>query len=53
MPECPHSEPELYSVDETQVRCLLYADHAAGAEPATATEQATERSDHEVQPQFA
>jgi peptide/nickel transport system ATP-binding protein len=29
MPQCTTTKPELYSVDATQVRCLLYAEHAA------------------------
>jgi peptide/nickel transport system ATP-binding protein len=33
MPQCIATEPELYAVDETQVRCLLYAERA---EPAAA-----------------
>ena len=26
MTQCITTEPELYSVDDTEVRCLLYAD---------------------------
>jgi peptide/nickel transport system ATP-binding protein len=33
MPQCIATEPELYTVDETQVRCLLYAERP---EPAAA-----------------
>ena len=33
MPRCTATEPELYTVDDTQVRCLLYAERA---EPAAA-----------------
>ena len=33
MPQCTATEPEMYTVDETQVRCLLYAERA---EPAAA-----------------
>jgi peptide/nickel transport system ATP-binding protein len=29
MPQCTTTEPELYTVDETQVRCLLYVENAA------------------------
>jgi peptide/nickel transport system ATP-binding protein len=29
MPQCLTTEPELYSVDDTQVRCLLFAENAA------------------------
>jgi peptide/nickel transport system ATP-binding protein len=29
MPQCLTTDPELYSVDETQVRCLLFAENAA------------------------
>ena len=29
MPQCTTTEPELYDVDDTQVRCLLFAKHAA------------------------
>jgi peptide/nickel transport system ATP-binding protein len=29
MPQCTTTEPELYEVDDTLVRCLLYAEHAA------------------------
>ena len=29
MPQCVTTKPELYDVDDTQVRCLLYAEHAA------------------------
>ncbi len=29
MPQCITTKPELYDVDDTQVRCLLYAEHAA------------------------
>jgi peptide/nickel transport system ATP-binding protein len=28
MPQCTTTEPELYDVDDTQVRCLLFAEHA-------------------------
>jgi len=31
MPECVGREPELYPVDDAEVRCLLYARHAAEA----------------------
>jgi peptide/nickel transport system ATP-binding protein len=31
MTQCITTEPELYSVDETEVRCLLYADSVARA----------------------
>jgi peptide/nickel transport system ATP-binding protein len=31
MPECASREPELYPVDDAEVRCLLYARHAAKA----------------------
>ena len=29
MPQCTTTEPELYDVDDTQVRCLLFAEDAA------------------------
>jgi peptide/nickel transport system ATP-binding protein len=29
MPQCTTTEPELYDVDDAQVRCLLFAEHAA------------------------
>jgi peptide/nickel transport system ATP-binding protein len=29
MPQCTTTEPELYDIDDTQVRCLLFAEHAA------------------------
>jgi peptide/nickel transport system ATP-binding protein len=29
MPQCLTTDPELYSVDDTQVRCLLFAENAA------------------------
>jgi hypothetical protein len=29
MPECASHEPELYAVGDAEVRCLLYAPHAA------------------------
>jgi peptide/nickel transport system ATP-binding protein len=29
MPQCLTTDPELYSVDDTQVRCLLFAEHRA------------------------
>lgn len=31
MPECPHCEPDLYSVHGADVRCLLYAQRADAA----------------------
>jgi peptide/nickel transport system ATP-binding protein len=31
MPICPEREPELYHVDDSRVRCLLYAESANGA----------------------
>ncbi len=33
MPECTTTEPELYDVDDTQVRCLLFAENAAAVSP--------------------
>jgi peptide/nickel transport system ATP-binding protein len=35
MPECVSREPGPYKVGDTEVRCLLYAEQAAEAEPAT------------------
>jgi hypothetical protein len=36
---CPLREPELYSRDDAQVRCLLYAEPSqAAAEPAQETQ---------------
>jgi peptide/nickel transport system ATP-binding protein len=29
MPQCTTTEPELYDVDDTRVRCLLFTEHAA------------------------
>jgi hypothetical protein len=35
MPVCLSHEPELYRVDDADVRCLLYTQHASEADPAT------------------
>jgi peptide/nickel transport system ATP-binding protein len=29
MPQCTTTEPDLYTVDDTLVRCLLFVEHAA------------------------
>jgi hypothetical protein len=31
MPVCPANEPDLYSVEGTKVRCLLYTEQAKEA----------------------
>jgi hypothetical protein len=31
MPQCVTSEPDLYALDEAQVRCLLYAERLRDA----------------------
>ncbi len=50
MPQCSAVKPELYAVDGTQVRCLLYTDDQGLAEAdkleAAASASTAEAADH-------